>query len=255
MSKMFDALKKAEGERRKEVSHSQQPVSVGKQTVRIQRKPIRVSTSSLSSAFLRQLGVLRNSLEETFSAHEKRSILFTSTTSGEGTTTIATNFARFLALQGTDRVLLCEMNARKPSFSTVFSVNGAGVTDYFTSHRDLSSMIRTPQDDQMDVLHVGSQDADIIQVRLKQVMPRMLEEAFQVYDTIILDAPPVIASPETPAMSAFVDGVVLVVQAGKTKREVALRSLESIAKFNGNLLGVVLNRKKFYIPEFLYKRV
>ena len=56
-------------------------------------------------------------------------------------------------------------------------------------------------------------------------------------------------------MTAFVDGVVLVVQAERTKREVVQRSMESIANFQGNILGVVLNRKKYYIPEFLYRRV
>jgi Mrp family chromosome partitioning ATPase len=56
-------------------------------------------------------------------------------------------------------------------------------------------------------------------------------------------------------MCAYVDGVVMVVQAGKTKREVVQRSMDAIARYEGNILGVILNRKKYYIPGFLYKRI
>jgi protein-tyrosine kinase len=49
--------------------------------------------------------------------------------------------------------------------------------------------------------------------------------------------------------------VVLVVQSGKTKREVVQRSLDMIAQFDGDVLGVVLNRKKYYIPDFIYRRL
>jgi Mrp family chromosome partitioning ATPase len=95
----------------------------------------------------------------------------------------------------------------------------------------------------------------VIQLHLNAVFPRMLEEALKTYDTVVIDAPPVISAPETPPMAGFVDGVVLVVQAGKTKREVVLRALQSLANFKGRVLGVVLNRKRYYIPEFIYKRI
>ena len=62
-------------------------------------------------------------------------------------------------------------------------------------------------------------------------------------------------APETPAMTALVDSVVLVVRAGQTKREVVTRALESIDHFDGKVAGIVLNRKKYYIPEFLYRRL
>jgi Mrp family chromosome partitioning ATPase len=72
---------------------------------------------------------------------------------------------------------------------------------------------------------------------------------------VLVDAPPIVGSPEAPPMAAIVDGVVLVVKSGKTKREVVQRSLDMIAQFDGNVLGVVLNRKKYYIPDFIYRRL
>jgi Mrp family chromosome partitioning ATPase len=159
-------------------------------------------------------------------------------------------------MQGVNRVLVCELNARRPAFTKVFSINGSrGVTDYFSSRVELPSIVQTVGPDEMDVLHVGVEDPTVIQLHLAQVLPDFLEDAFRLYDTVIIDAPPVIDCPETPPMTSFVDGVVMVVQSGRTRREIVARSLERIEKFKGNVLGIVLNRKKYYIPEFLYKRI
>ncbi|MFQ5511642.1 MAG: tyrosine-protein kinase family protein [Candidatus Krumholzibacteriia bacterium] len=253
MSKMFDSLKWAEGRRRKSVSRPPEPAPQPKREAAVE--PRVVDTTGLPDEFINELGALRNSLEGVFT-REKRSILFASAASGEGTTTIAANFAWFLSMQGMGRVLLCEMNARRPAFTSLFAINGnVGTTDYFASPHDLMSLVQRPHGGGMGVVHAGGRDPTVIQLRLKQVMPRLVAEALQHYDTVIIDAPPVISCPETPAMTGFVDGVVLVVQAERTRREVVLRSMESIANFQGNVLGVVLNRKKYYIPEFLYRRI
>ena len=83
----------------------------------------------------------------------------------------------------------------------------------------------------------------------------LLQDALKRYDVILVDAPPIIGSPETPRLAALADGVLLVVHAGKTKREIAQRAIEMITQLEGNVLGVVLNRKKYYIPDFIYKRI
>ena len=212
-------------------------------------------TVDIPAGLLLELGMLRNSVEVALAGKTKKTLLFTSAMEGEGTTTIAASYAKILAMEGRERVLVCEMNARRPSFSSVFSTNGdAGITEYFLSGVTLTSLVQKSQSNDLDVLHVGRQDATVIQLHLNAVFPRLLEEALRTYDTVIVDAPPVISSPETAPMTGFVDGVVVVVQAGKTKREVVLRAITSISNFKGRVLGVVLNRKRYYIPNFIYKR-
>ena len=251
---MFDALRWAEDQRRRLSSRSQEAPK---------HEPTRRPGSVLSSGdmgvpadMVRELGILRNSLEPVFTNQDKRTILFTSSTAGEGTTTVATGFARFLSLQGMSRILVCEMNARHPSFSDVFSINGdLGITDYFLRDTTISSIVQASDFHDLDILQVGGHDPSTIQLHLSNAFPRFLKEAKEQYDTILIDAPPVISSPESPAMASFVDGVVMVVRAGKTKREIVQRALDAIGQFEGKMLGIVLNRKKYYIPEFLYKRI
>lgn len=254
MSKIFDSLRKAEAQRRTGVSRLAQ-VMPSPQHPR-GAEYIASRSEELPDEFIRQMGILRNALESIFVGKQKRALLFTSATQGEGTTTIATTFARFLAMQGTHRILACELNARRPSFTNVFSINGAkGVTDYFASRVDLPSIVQTVGPHEIDVLQVGRKDPTVIQVHLAQILPTFLEDAFRHYDTVIIDAPPVIDCPETPPMAGFVDGVVMVVRAGSTRREIVARAIDRIKKFDGEVLGVVLNRKKFYVPDFLYRRL
>jgi capsular exopolysaccharide synthesis family protein len=249
-------MRKAEDERRKTVSErvAAAEAELPEPRAAAGRLPV-VRAVDVSGGLLREIGMLRNAVEVALTGKKKKTILFTSATHGEGTTSIAASYARILALEGRERVLVCEMNARRPSFSDVFSTNGnAGITEYFLSRVTLASLVQPSQSDDLDVLHVGQQGATVIQLHLNVVFPRLLEEALKTYDTVIIDAPPVVTSPETPPMTGFVDGVIVVVHAGKTKREVVLRALNSIESFKGRVLGVVLNRKRYYIPGFIYKR-
>jgi protein-tyrosine kinase len=63
------------------------------------------------------------------------------------------------------------------------------------------------------------------------------------------------ASPDGIAIARRVDGVVLVLEAEKTRGPVAENLKERIQKNGGNLLGIIFNKRRHYIPEFLYKRL
>jgi protein-tyrosine kinase len=257
VSRIFDSMRRAEEDRRKKADQAIEARGAENRGLeKVTPAPEVPRPAGISREFLRELGMLRNAIDVALAQKDKKTILFTSALGGEGTTTVATNYARILALEGRERVLICEMNARRPSFSRVFSTNGdSGVTEYFLSRDSLASHVRKSQPDGLDVLHVGQQDATVIQLYLKQVFPRLLDEALRTYDTVIIDAAPVVTAPETPPLTGFVDGVVVVVHAGKTKREIVQRALASIASFGGNVLGIVLNRKRYYIPGYIYRRI
>ena len=56
-------------------------------------------------------------------------------------------------------------------------------------------------------------------------------------------------------LAAQTDGTILVVRAARTKREVVQRALETMGKFQGRVLGAILNRQQYVIPEFIYRRI
>ncbi len=82
-----------------------------------------------------------------------------------------------------------------------------------------------------------------------------LEKMQEEFDHIILDAPPVPSFSECRTLCSRVDGVVLVLNSERTRRQVARRSKEQLEEAGGRLLGVVLNKKKYYIPDWIYRRL
>jgi Mrp family chromosome partitioning ATPase len=255
---MFDSLRRAEAARKKKVAvaaESGDPAarSAPEEEPLVRRGP---NPDGFSEEFLRELGILKNSLESSLGKREKRTILFAGSTQEEGTTTLVSSFAELLSVQSGDKVLLVEMNARRPSLSWKLGLSSErGVTHFFSEKRPLESIVQKTSRGTFDAVHVGEKDPAKIQLHLEIMFPRLIEQALKRYDTVLIDAPPVIGSPETPPLSSFADGVVLVVLCGKTKREIIQRSLSMIGQFDGRVLGIVLNRKKYYIPDFIYRRI
>jgi Mrp family chromosome partitioning ATPase len=253
MSRIFDSLRRAEEERRNRASRDE---SAAERDATPIVHPLEMPDGSISKEFARELGILQNSLNSALRGKTRRTIMFTSSAREEGATTLAVNFAKMLAMQGQETVLLCEMNARYPAFADLFSIDGAsGISDVLAGHRQLSAVVHSLSEYRLAVAPIGNPDPASMQQLLARMFPRLLEQALAAYTTVILDAPAVTIAPETAPMTPFVDGVVLVVQTGKTKREVIQRSIDAISQQEGTVLGIILNRKKYYIPEFLYKRV
>jgi capsular exopolysaccharide synthesis family protein len=266
---MFDSLRRAEAARKKLLSRQEagqtEPAGGSAEPNRPTIEPspkLEPLTPDLGQLagfpkeYLRELGILKNSLESITGKGTKSTLMFVGSTRGEGTTTIVSSYAKLLSLQANQRVLLIEMNARRPSLTHKLGLTSHfGVTNYFDGEKSLDAVLQDTRQGSFKVISVGQNDPVKLQLHLDRMMPALLEAALQRFDTVLIDAPPVVGSPETPPISAHVDGVVVVVHTGKTKREVVQRSLGMINQSGGKVLGIILNRKKYYIPDFIYRRI
>ena len=73
------------------------------------------------------------------------------------------------------------------------------------------------------------------------------------FDLVLIDSPPLTVSPDGLALAAKVDGIILVVEAEKTKWRTARYVRERIEMVGGKILGVVFNKRRYYIPQSIYK--
>ncbi|MFA7465395.1 MAG: hypothetical protein WCY54_10110 [Syntrophales bacterium] len=80
-------------------------------------------------------------------------------------------------------------------------------------------------------------------------------ELKQRFDYVLVDSPPAGGSPGSVMLSRFMDGTVLVVEADRTRWPVAENTKEKILRSQGKVLGMVLNKRKYHIPEFIYRRI
>ncbi len=199
---------------------------------------------------------LKMNLLTRFADRSIKSILFTGTALGDGTSTSAVNVARLLARDNQYNVLLVDANLRRPCLHHIFKVDHSpGLVGLLTAGGEASTPIMKVGPERLYLVTCGgnhSGPAGLFESnRFSEVMKTMCER----FDYVILDGPPVGSFSESRVLSARVDGVVLVVGAGKTRRQVALRAKKELEEAGGKMLGVVLNRRKFHIPEWIYKRL
>ncbi len=208
--------------------------------------------------FRRGLMTLRNSIDSELKNSDYRVIMFTSAIAGEGKTTIAAFLARMLALSEADRVLIVDCAVANPELHTLFGLqNDKGILDFLAGSASLEDIIKTVDEGVLDVVTTGPRrGADITQPLFNsEKMTTFVRAAREMYDYVLIDTSAILEAPETPIIGSYATGTVIVVQSGRTKREVIKRAMMTIEKLGGKFLGTVLNRKKYYIPEFIYRRV
>lgn len=185
---------------------------------------------------------LRTNLE--FSSPDKplRSMVVTSAGSDEGKSTTLANLAVTMAQAG-KKVILVDCDLRRPSQHQIFhAVNNTGLTDLV---RDESMLANPPLQDtpvaNLKLLTSGQLPPNPSELlgsrRMDEIIAALLTRA----DVLLFDAPPIIAVTDAALLSAKVDGVLLIVSAGKTKREHARKARELLEKVNARLIGTVLN--------------
>jgi len=188
---------------------------------------------------------LRTNLE--FSSLDKslRSLLVTSASSEEGKSTTLANLAVTIGQSG-KRVILVDADLRRPTLHQIFGLkNSAGLTDMV---RDEGLLANPPLQDasvpNLKVLPSGQLPPNPAEIlgskRMSEIIAALLERA----DLVLFDAPPVLAVTDAAVLSGKVDGVLLVVSAGKTKRENAKKAQMQLEKINAHVIGAVLNNVK-----------
>ncbi len=225
---------------------AERPVPLGDRGVR--RIVALDGLTELPVDVLRELTGLRISLEAALTQRIPRVVMFSASQGGEGTSTVAAQFAQSLASDERLRVLLVDAHARRPAYGPDGSPTAAPPARA-TPRRQAWS--EAPSPDLMPIPE-GSREATTLTA---DSLRESLDAIASGYDWIVIDGPPVLESPDAATLGAVADGVVVVVQAGRTKRPVLTRSVDLMNRAGGSVLGMVLNRRRLEIPEFIYRRI
>lgn len=185
-----------------------------------------------------------------------KTILFTATAHGDGCSTTAINLARSLAKDGQFKVLLVDANLRTPGLHKVFDINQAlSLSDLLEGNNRAARQIKRVGPANLYVLPCNGNRSLPTSLLESKRFGQILKIMGEKFDYVIVDGPPVLSFPESRVLGAKADGVVLVIASGKTRRQVALRAKKQLEEAGGKVLGVVLNKRKFFIPEWVYSRL
>lgn len=171
-----------------------------------------------------------------------RSLLVTSSLPGEGKTTTAANLAVVMAQSGLS-VAIIDADLRKPSLHKIFGINQRpGLIDALLDDDD-TLMRYSPERIVQNLLITpcGQRPPNPAELLGSKRMQRLIERLYEQVDMVIFDAPPLLAVTDAQILSAFVDGVLFVVNRG-TERAAVSRAAESLRQVDANVLGYVMNR-------------
>jgi capsular exopolysaccharide synthesis family protein len=172
--------------------------------------------------------------------HGIKVVMIASALPGEGKTLTATNLALTLSESYHRDVLLIDGDLRRPSIHEMFRIaNVSGLNDGLRSEADRKvPLVRWS--DRLTLITAGRPDPDPMRVLVSEKMKRVITEAAQKFDWVIVDTPPIGLLTDASLFSAMVDTAVLVVQAGRTPHAEIERAVNALGR--ERIFGVVLNR-------------
>jgi non-specific protein-tyrosine kinase len=187
--------------------------------------------------------VLRTNLHFSASSLPLRTLMITSASPQEGKSVTAANLAVAMAQSGR-RVVLVDADMRRPSQHHIFDVdNAVGLaTALQDATMGLSQVLQATRVPNLSVLTSGPLPDNPAELLGAPRLSELIEWLGEYADVVIVDSPPVMAVTDAAILSARLDGTLLVVDAGGTRRGLAQRSQEALRAVGGRLLGVVLNR-------------
>ena len=166
-------------------------------------------------------------------------IMTSSAMPGEGKSLTAVNLALTLSESYHRRVLLVDADLRRPTVQRIFGIPPiSGLNDGLKGGED-RQMALTTVSERLFVLPAGRPEADPMSGLTSERMRRLITQAAATFEWVIVDSPPVGLLPDASLLSAIVDGVLLVVRAGKAPFSLVKRTVESLS--HERILGVVMN--------------
>lgn len=169
-----------------------------------------------------------------------RVVMITSAAVGEGKTLTAANLALTLSESYQKKVLLIDADLRRPAVQSVFRLqDGPGLGESLISNNGRKMPVHRVSP-LLSIITAGRPTSDPISRLTSDRMRRLLDEARDTFEWIIIDTPPVALLPDANLLSQMVDGAILVIRANGPAYQLVQRAVDAIGR--EKIIGTVLNR-------------
>ncbi len=185
---------------------------------------------------------LRTNVDFAMGERPRYSFLVTSSLPSEGKTFIASNLAIVIAQAGKS-VILVDGDLRHPNLHRAFNTSrDVGLTTVLMGKASLQDVLRPTEVPGLRLVLTGPLPPNPSEILDSERTRRALAELKQMADVVILDSPPLLPVTDPTVLAGMVDGVLLIVDSTSAKRTVLSHACEDLARVNGRLIGVVVNR-------------
>lgn len=209
-----------------------------------------VNTKSIVSE---QFRTLRTNVNFSMPDKELKTFLVTSSSPGEGKSTVAANTAVVFAQEG-KKVLLVDADMRKPTVHYTFHLtNTLGVSNLLTRQATVAEVVKTSEIENLDIITCGPIPPNPAELLSSQTMNKVIEVMKEIYDIIIFDAPPVLSVADAQILANKCEGTILIMSAGTTEKVEAQKAKEALVSSQANIIGVVLNNFELQKDHYYYQ--
>jgi len=205
----------------------------------------RVISSCIDNMVADRLKILRTQVLEHIKEAGGNTLLIASPNPGEGRTITAINLSISLAQQIDGTVLLVDADLRKPSIHNLLGLEvKRGLSDYLRGKADIQDLMINPGIPRLVVLPGGKAIANSSELLGSPRMQWLIKEMKERYDDrfIIFDSPPLLTNADTLVLSRYVDGILMVVEAEKTKKDDIKQAIELLKE--RPIIGTIFNKTK-----------
>ena len=248
MGKIFEALEKARQER----------IGLKNPQLDIVPFPGKRPESDVEFHAEKEMITLFRNIDVQLENIPRKVIQFIGAQRGEGTSTIIRDFAMVSAARLGKKVLLLDADHQNPCQHLFFRIDpGFGVEEIVRDKEAFEkALFKIGETNLYVCVYPSPQNISLFPKFLYS--PEIKEfwaDLREMFDLILIDSAPAATSPDSLTLSRFADGVVLVLEAEKTRKPVAENLKTQIARNGGNLLGIVFNKHRHHIPDNIYKRL
>ncbi len=188
---------------------------------------------------------------------EPRVLLVSSAAPGEGKTISTTNLAIAMAQSGS-KVMMLDCDMRRPNIHKIFKLStDKGLSNILVGNCNVKDAVVRTSVPNLHTIPCGPIPPNPSEILGSTRMKRLLEILGKHYSRVIIDSPPITAVTDAVILAKLVDGVILVVRAGETPREIVQNGLGQLQSVNANILGAILNavdmgRDSYYYYQYHY---
>jgi len=206
---------------------------------------------------------------------------FSSALSGEGVSTLVANLSLIMAMRSKrvrpfepaaestqtaivrldpqarkQGLLVVDAQFRKPVLHTIFNVDlRHGLHDLLRDDTPTADLLKNTGYPNLKLMAAGGVMTSALEQLNYEKLGIILENLKARFEFVLVDVPPILQSAEGLPICRLCDGMVLVVQANRTRWQVVAEARRRLQRAEVNIMGCVLNRRKFFIPDWLYRRL
>jgi capsular exopolysaccharide synthesis family protein len=259
MGKITSALKKAAEERMSRIErvsrikeHDQLIVKkIGGSLV----DPAVVTYFDPKALISEQYKILRTNILSLNKGNPPRAMVVTSSIQSEGKTITSLNLAVSLSQAvHKPKVLLIDADMRKGRVHKYLGVKQpVGLSELLQGKAELDQCLFHIDIENLAFIACGSIPDHPADLLASEAMRHFLSTMRKQFDFVLIDTPPVISVADAGIVGNMVDGVLLVVQAGRTQRGIVKRAEESLYQSHCKVIGTVLSNIEYHLPEYIYR--